>query len=314
VTKRIVRAVAVVAITRQCRRMVKRVAILGNCQVWGLAASLKLQLPKAEVDSFFIGDIKTPEQGDAVARRLADYDIVVGQERDDPRYGGATASHLRDTVNCWVRAPKIGFTGFHPDIAALTRPGAQAWRCGLDHSIIVAGAFLAGIEAGRVERLFNSYIFARLGYFDEYPKARAYLVGVLNRTDLDGEAVITSWERQGVFMHMPNHPTAAALHELGRAICARHGLEAAETEEVPQDHLVGCRRWPVYAGLARRLGVQGGGPFHISEQKPPMTLAQFIGHAYRRYGVRADDIAAIPAIRRAAEILAAEVRPMRNAA
>ena len=64
--------------------------------------------------------------------------------------------------------PHIAFSGFHPDIRAFSYDGAPVpsptWNL---HSAIIMAAFANGIPARDVPDLFNAYVFAVLGFFDD---------------------------------------------------------------------------------------------------------------------------------------------------
>lgn len=283
--------------------MIERVALVGNCQVWGLAASLRLQCPEIGFDDFFVGDIKTAAQGDELAARLGDYQLVLTHPQENEALGDLRSSRLEQIVRSLVRLPKVWFTGFHPDLLIIPDRRLAVPRFGRHHSLLIGAAFLAGIDQGEAEDLFNAYLFARLGFFDEYAKARAYMAMSLERAGLDAGAVLAEWERQGVFMHMPNHPSVETLWVLARAIAEQLGLGPRETDERPADSLEELREWPVYPPLARRLGAPGGLTFRTHKDAPPVSLGEFIDVSYARYRARREEVSVHPELSRAAEIL-----------
>ena len=106
--------------------------------------------------------------------------------------------------------------------------------------------------------LFNAYIFALLGYFDEYERARQFVIGKAKEVGYELEPHIVEWRKRGVFMHIVNHPKIEVLAQLAQLGAKQAGLSGAlaPPEGVP-DRLARCQTWPVYPELARRLGVPG---------------------------------------------------------
>lgn len=291
---------------RGYRRAVK-IALIGNCQVTGLAACLRALNPSLEAESFIVGSAgayRSLDDAADLARRLAGYDTVLAHKLDPVRYAPLSMGALRTSLRRVVPMPPIAFSGFHPDVVIL--PAVKSAGLGAYHSIIVAGAWLARVPAHRVEALFNAYIFARLGYMNEYGLARAFMAARLAKARIEPEPVLQRWEASGRFMHTPNHPAVGALHGLAQGLCERLGVRPEPAGELPEDELAQNVRLPVYPEIARRLGVAGAREAHLRSGEA-LTIRQCVELAYAAYEADGPDLAAIPQIAAAAALLRQEL-------
>src|SRR5205823_5712047 len=90
--------------------------------------------------------------------------------------------------------PKLTFHGFHPDFLFMRSADGKLIRsgCGSYHSKIVAVAFSMGLPESRAEKLFNAFVFTRLGYFGKFAPwksiflDRAAAIGYDLTDDFDG--------------------------------------------------------------------------------------------------------------------------------
>jgi hypothetical protein len=281
-----------------------KIAVFGNCQAVGLADCLNLLNPKIRAEPFSALEARTPAVAQDFAARMADYDLVVSQRVMAKKYGAMGTSELIGAGSRVILFPTLTFTGFHPDCLVLE--GVGAGRLGSYHSIIIAGAYLAGVPQQRVARLFNSYVFASLGYMDEYARAKAFLLGHIAKTELGGEALFARWERLGQFMYTPNHPVIGALRELAVDLCGRIGLQADLTAPAPQDALAQNLRLPVYPELARRLGVPGARETALLGGEV-LGLEELVAEMYRRYDACSPELAGNSRIAACAELFRAEL-------
>lgn len=268
-----------------------------------MANCLAALCPEAEFDPVLADRVLVRGSQEATATELIGYDVVLTQRFDSPALGPLQTIQLRERAARLMLFPKIGFTGFHPDIVVV--PGVRAGRLRNYHSAIVAGAWAAGLPASRVPRLFNAYVFRRLGYFDEYQKARLFLRKLCQRCELRGEVLVSAWEREGLFMHTPNHPTIQALNEVARLLCAKLGLPAISNAELPPDSLAPVCKLPVYPELARHLGIEARPEIVVEDAS--LSPEEAIAEAYATYAATPPDLAAFPVMAAAADLIRAEV-------
>jgi len=237
-----------------------RIVVLGNCQSHGIGHGLAHLLPEARVE---VAQLNGPADAPRaqVARRLVkDCDIVFTQ-RLDARYGALGTQALAGTGKPVVPVPKIIFRGYQPDIAYLEVGGQTKYSpIGAYHSSIVAAAFSLGVAEADVPMLFNRLVYARLGHFDVFGKARTLLAEELAAFGPDFVACFDSWHARGPFMHTLNHPRVFVLADIARVAAIRAGLLPADAPPVVLafDHLAGNTIWPVYPEIAETLGVPAG--------------------------------------------------------
>lgn len=259
-----------------------RIVAIGNCQVRGLSACLKAMCPGIEVDHFFLRDLKSLEHSEEVAEQLAGYDLVLAHRDVNPASGALRTEMLQQKVKRLSLIPKLGFSGFHPDTMMMMDPALRPAPLGSYHSALVAGAYVAGAPREQVADLFNAYIYARLGYFDEYAKARAFLSTQMTRLGFEADSLFDAWEAIGQFMYTPNHPRIEVIWAFAEAICRRDGLAAGGGRDLPADELSENVHWPVYPEIGRRFGVDGSLVF-TPQKQPALDLDAYIDAVWRLY-------------------------------
>jgi tetratricopeptide (TPR) repeat protein len=259
------------------------VAVVGNCQAIGVAQCLRRLLPQAEVTTTVVASQTRRSEAEHLLEGCAGADLVVAQGFRDPDHplGRAPLDGLGDRH---VAIPLIAFTGFHPDVfIAPQRDAAPLFQ--RHQSRLIAAAFLRGVPEAEVAALFNGYVFAALGYFEEFDRAERYLLA--SCPDLDLSRLMPGWRDQ-VFVHMPKHPVIRVLHDVAAEVCRMSGFEPADAGPGP-DHQALNMIWPVYPELARRLNVGGSMVFRPGKGAPPMDLDGLIAHFYAHYRRRAPD-------------------------
>ena len=290
-----------------------RIAVLGSCQASGFASCLKQVVPDAEIVAFTVTMRKSAEIPE-IARRLAGFDLVFTQPLQQTFFGPLRTDELKQTIPSLCLYPHIAFSGFHPDIRAFGHRGkpvpSPTWNL---HSGIVLAAFADRIPEKRVPDLFNAYIFALLGYFDEYERARQFVIGKAKEVGYELEPHIVEWRKRGVFMHIVNHPKIEVLAQLAQLGAKQAGLSGAlaPPEGVP-DRLARCQTWPVYPELARRLGVPGSLTFTgrkdvLFGRKATRTMEidQVVAESYKSYAELPDTAFRQPHIQRTVALLRA---------
>jgi hypothetical protein len=231
-----------------------RVALVGNCQVPGLVASLNALLPGAVVDGWHLRG-----RVDDAAARLRGYDVVMACPEEDCN-ALFSRSWLLDHCRNVVFLVPVVFGAFHPDTVLISDRG-QIVDGPLEHyhSIIVAAAYSLGLGRERVPRLFNSLTYSRLGYFDGFTTAKAIFLQQHLDAGFDLREHFQNWMLAGAFMHSANHPRIEVLSALATLAAARAGLVDYHTSAPVgvYDYLADTVRWPVYPEIARRIGIPG---------------------------------------------------------
>jgi hypothetical protein len=267
------------------------IAVIGNCQVSGIGASLRRLRPDSQVDIWHIG-VHPDETKEQTRERLRRYDFVFSHLGKD--CGDILAlSKLRDIVPQVFHLPTVVFRGFQPDCVYLLGPkGVLKGGVGDLHSGIVAAAFMLGIPFERVPRLFNAFVYEALGYFDAFPTAENQLLNSFKAEGYDLKPYFENWLREiGAFMYIGNHPHIRVLADVALLAAIRAGLVTKETP-APQDVLDSLSdsvQWPVYPEIARRLNLAGSlifrWPAHQATPEWPReaSLQKLVVRLYRQY-------------------------------
>lgn len=274
-----------------------KVGCIGICQIHGIGRSLAHSLPDAEIGIFEASDIVAKGKEAEVVDYLQRCDIVFSHWFDQS-WGVLSNDRLRARVSSLHILPVIGFTGWHPDIALLSHGDRQFLSpVGYYHSAIAATAFRLGYRPEETETLFNSLIFAELGYFEEYDTSWQLMVDYLDLFGLVPYLGLEEWRRDGPFMWTVNHPKIAILARVARAAAILAGLMGPDAPlAVPgYDRLSSYTGWPVYPEIGDRLGVPGdyrfmrptGSPSSMPPDPagyvPIIGLPQLIRESYAMY-------------------------------
>ena len=261
--------------------MSARVAVIGNCQAIGVADCLRQLCPDAEVVAHSWGSIANAEQANALAENLPACDVVFSQFTKRLDYGDLRTSRLRELCPHALLFPKVIFTGFHPDLVGLEGVHSPLGVC---HSSLIIAAWLLDLPTRRVADLFNAYIYAVAGYFDEFDKAQTYLLHSAAVTDVSLEEALPDWRARGVFVHVPSHPKIDALYSIAERLARRAGLEPQTADDLPPDRLAHSVVWPLYPEIGARLGIEGSLQFKpAGVGAPAVELDEMIERSYRAY-------------------------------
>lgn len=258
--------------------------VLGNCQAWGLAACLGARRPDWQVESRFVGDLASEQAVSDLADQLPSYDLVVAQSLTKARYAPLRLKRLARGVRRLASFPRVVWTGLHPDMIKIgMADGTLAPSpTGNLSSKIASAAFVMGLSPSRACDLFNAYVFARLGYFDEVAKAERFQLDLGAEAGLDLAPVIARWRRLGVFMHHPMHPKIAVSDTLAVEALNALGEDQGAVDNLPPDPLSSDNVWPVLPPLALRLGVDGGVTYR-SRTGDSYDLQAFVAASYRMH-------------------------------
>jgi hypothetical protein len=236
-----------------------RIGILYNDTQESLAASLRVLLPEAVIIGF---DLATASSNAVeVAAALRGCDHVISQDVA-PRFGLLATRALVGSARRLHVLPPLQFRGFHPDMLTVHLDDVPvAGPTGFYHSRVAIAAYLAGIAPEDAAGLFNSLVFARLGYFDALRGQQDAAVARYAAYGIDLAAALPQWIEAGCFMHTPDHPKMRVMMELARLACMRMDVQPAAPEALPADPLVGQPSQPYFPELAARNGLAAEGAF-----------------------------------------------------
>lgn len=237
-----------------------RIVVLGNCQAHGVAHGLAHLLPEAVIQVAQIDAGPGTPRGVAAAQLIQGCDMVFAQPLD-ARWGALRIDALAAAGLRVAAVPRVLFDGYHPDVTYLKHHNrTPSSPVGAYHSSIVAAAFSLDVPEADVPTLFNRLVYARLGHFDAFGKARTLLAETLAPYGPRFAGLFEAWHARGPFMHTINHPHVFVLADVARAAAIAAGLLPEDTPPVTPayDHLAANTIWPVYPEIADALGVTGG--------------------------------------------------------
>ncbi len=272
-----------------------KLAFVGNCQVTGILAALRVLLPGAEISGWHIG--ATPATREEIAADLPKYDVVLSNIWDGEEGGLFDLGRLKERCARVVRVLPLVFTGFHPDSTYLFhREQAVLGVVGPYHSAIIAAAYSLGLRLERVPSLFNTLVYSRLGYFDAFPTAKEEFIVMHRHHGYEVAGHFEDWMRAGPFMYTINHPRIDALSTMATMAAIQAELVAPDTpipDGVP-DYLEAHYRWPTYPEIAKRIGVPGSMKFlrdshgRAEDYVREISLLGAVGRSYRVYAATPD--------------------------
>lgn len=271
-----------------------RVAVVGNCQSFGVAYAMQLLDPLANVDRFAV-HMKAHVDVERLAKTLSEYDYVFSHQFQSGLLARGDSEDLRRLLPKAIFFPFLWFPAYHPDQIHLldeTRGNAGLFGAlGPYHSALALFAFHKGLTLEEANALFNGNVFDEVGYFDAWNAAVQELVDNADKFSLDLREHVVRWSRRGVFMWSNNHPKSFVLYDLAKTLAARAGLPVRDIDwdYYAIDDLGRADVFPVYPPLAERFGQPGSytfkrGNYHLSASVgDSLTLPQFLSASYDLY-------------------------------
>lgn len=283
-------------ILRRLSQLVKpawpRIAVVGSCQAHSIGGIAQAMLPNASIKAWHV-DVWPIETQDEILAQMSGFDLIISQVSDLDPHDKLWSGSLRQTGVPVIHMPMVGFTGFQPDITYIFGPEGPVRGVGSDyHSILVATAFALGVPEHRVPMLFNTYVFAELGYLEVFQPAKAALLESYAAVGFDIAGQFEQWLREcGAFMYSVNHPHIHVLKTLTRMVLHRAGYVAADAPlpDGVEDYLGTAFRVPVFPPIALRVGVAGSTTYSLSRHdvehgaNRDLALHDFAAASYRLY-------------------------------
>lgn len=271
-----------------------RIAVIGNCQSYGVAYAMKLLDPTAKVDHYSAIS-RTIANIDRLARALSAYDRVFSQDFPAEIIKGGDSRELMRRLDNAQLFPTLNFAAFHPDLIYLldSSRGNRALNGPLRHyhSALAVFAFRIGLKLQAAQALFNRNVFETVGYLDVWSPAAAEFLRNVGGYGVDLSAELMNWSRRGVFMYSIVHPKPFVLADVARKLFAKAGLAIRNHnfDDYAIDDLARAEIFPVYPEIAEIYGVPGGylfkgGNFHISAGVGEfLTLPQYLSACFAIY-------------------------------
>lgn len=262
----------------------QRWLLVYNCQVLGLANCLNLSCDEIEVEHYDPTSFRA--KSSALLERVGDFDRILVA----PHLEAELAGHVQACPDTWV-VPTITFDAYHPDMCYLMDSGkVLKGPMGDYHSSIAYAAFCNGFSAQEARLLYRESVFADLGYFDRWDRARSTLLDAFRQRGFPLDARQVEWSRNEPFMYSVNHPRIHCVRDVARSILERAGLEATYTDALPHDNLANGPIFPVYPEIASALSVSGSYLFKRGGHYAFLRLPEFIDASFELYRNRAISI------------------------
>ncbi len=281
-----------------------RIAVIGNCQAEGVARSLRLLLPGAEVETILVAGLaRRFGTIDRLASHLRSADHVFSHFFPEGFVPGGNVHALAERVPRLRLFPTILFAGFHPDLvhvgdeASLRLSRLVPSPIGPYHSAIALQAFRRGLSVAATLRLYDGAVFERLGYFGLWQAGADYLLRTARDVGFGLDREFALWCRGGVFMHVINHPRLHVLGDIARRLAREAGLDPLDiaVEAYAPDGLVSESVWPVLPAIAERYGLAGSTLFKGDGRRAPprlLDLPEFVAESFALYARhRPEDLA-----------------------
>lgn len=223
---------------------------------------------------------------------------------------GAPAAFLQAAADRNVavhQAPRLFFSGFHPDAVYPTTASAQRDApLGNCNSAILLHAWRSGLNEKEALRLYDERVYLALGYKDIWPSAVEAVLAEGRARDLELGPALEEWTRSGVFMHQPLHPHAIVIKSVAAGLLER--IEVPLLPEAKQaaveDPFLRNAIFPVYPEIARWLGVEGDYVFRPKNRLgltgpaySPLDLEGFVARTYEVFAENPPELDAFPRLK-----------------
>lgn len=270
---------------RTLRNTGPRIAVLGNCQAFGLAYAMKVMDPSATVDHFSAIGRSRVATMDMLVKTLDTYDYVFTHDflEGHLRGGGDSEELLRRLPGKATKTPAVTFAAFHPDLIYIqdkSEPlhGFIFGPLGPYHSAIALFCYRAGLSLEETRGAFNENVFQTLGYLDMWNEVATGFIENAKLYGVDLSTDLMNWSRRGVFMYSIVHPKSFVLFDIARRMWEKVGLKppAADFGYYEIHDLARAEIFPVYPAVARVFGAQGGYLFKLQNHHLAHSVGDFL--------------------------------------
>ncbi|MFT3729751.1 MAG: WcbI family polysaccharide biosynthesis putative acetyltransferase [Terricaulis sp.] len=223
-----------------------RIAVIGNCQARPFRHCLEALA--GPFDDAVTINVANAETHRAI---LADRDLIFAQPDLPQTLSDEHQAKL-------VTYPKLSTSSFHPDCRVFHTDGGGFIDGPLRqfHSLIIAAGYLEGLSPPRIEKLFNAYVYARLGYMDRVNLHLETLIKHCLSQNYDFTGFVRDTQQEA-FMFTPNHPRVSILYIAAQQALQRCGVKAKANARPPADEIDRNFFWPFYPEIAAQSGRRG---------------------------------------------------------
>jgi hypothetical protein len=271
---------------------------IGNCQITGMIRSAAEALGLCPVH---VHPKNLAMKPGWIAKIVAEAEIVFAQRvpwADEVR---TVLSRIGRSQVPVVSAPRLKFSGFHPDLT-MGAAGKFPWLpMGTAHSAILLAAWRDGLEPEDALTLFRDEVYEELGYYQAYASSRKALLKECAACGLDANRLLESWEHSGAFFYVPLHPKMNVLWDIGFELLRSAGLYDGKKPDLREEDPFSTNLiWPIYPEIAEKLGLSGDYVFWPNRgagatgEQAPMSLEQFIARTFDAYRRSPPDLTTFP--------------------
>lgn len=187
--------------------------------------------------------------------------------------------------------PNIAFSAYHPDMTfarGMRKGGGLESVFGplyVYNSAIALFGYRQGIPVEEIAGFFNNDVYARLGYLDQWDGARRQLLAEGDACQMPLGGLFAKWSTGKAFMHSSNHPKLEVMDDIARELLQRIGMFyfADRKDEYLADPLAEQPIWPIYPGIAERLGLRGSLAFKVNHPHGSLELMDFLRASYQAF-------------------------------
>ena len=258
-----------------------KVVVSSNCMTGGLAQSLKILLPSANVVPIPVFDSSVESLDHHL--KVADFWLVSSQ-----KLMVSDEFEKSDKIQI-IPFPELSFRAFHPDqIYAFSDGGLVQSPTGPYNSAIALWAWRHQLSVLETTSLFTSDIFEDLGYHNTWQGAVERLQRDFSAfPNLNFREFLDPLQRIGVFMHTFNHPGVTAIAQMARLL-AHQINPSVNHSRVPIEPmlldglLAAAEAWSVYPSIANSLGFTGSFHWKLKDHSV-IGLEEFLSQSFDMY-------------------------------
>ncbi|MDC0603222.1 GSCFA domain-containing protein [Aliiglaciecola sp.] len=269
------------------------IAVVGNCQVVGIAKILSTFFPESQCQPFHMNKNGLFTDGKPTVD-FGEFDYVFMNKYAGEGWEYLSAELCQNIENI-IFIPPIVFAGNHPDCIYVNQGGEYVDSAlGPYHSFIAINAWLNDIPLAKCLNLFKPSFYSLLNWGGFYQQSILSLKARLNEYGCDGEVLVDKWVGDGCFMHTINHPKLGVLIDLIEHICRQNNLNpifTGDASDFISDNLMSNAIFPVYLGLQGANSSNGETMFKCPNKGGNgalsgltiMSLEAFIRDSFERY-------------------------------
>lgn len=258
-----------------------KIALIGNCQMRTYRKLIEASVPNAHVIALDFSDRTARQQTgtETFAQQCEDRDLVLTLPNTYLPTAELRARLGDDRVVC---IGNFYFRGTFPDVCNVASIGGRIGWLGRN-SVVVLGAYLAGMSVKDCLARFNAEEFEKLNLFNSWQTSLAQLLELDHNVDFPIGAFVERSVATAHCFRTLNHPTAHLLRLYLQHVADALGLGWQVEPLEGGDDPLRFSEYPVHDFVAERFGLpyRTGGVWR--HQHRDVTHEQFVLMSYRHY-------------------------------